>query len=130
MKRMKLGIIGFCVVALLVVPTNANAYSGSYSFDISYGVEGSKKHSLANKSTSTTARANTYWHSGEVKSSKGRYDVSLKRTLKTYTTSLITADGTSAKRNFGTVTKNDYTVRVDKRTGDADRIKGSGTINQ
>ena len=58
-KRGKILII-VALIAFLLIPVTASAYSGSYSFDIYSSVHGTKKHSLSAKSTSTTVKANTY----------------------------------------------------------------------
>lgn len=102
-KNVKRFIVSGSLVLGLIIPGVASAYSGSYSFDISARIEGSDTHSLSNKSTSTTATADTYG-----------------------------SDGKSYTKNFGTVSSGTYTINVTKNddTGYGSRVKGSGTIDQ
>jgi hypothetical protein len=135
MKKKLVSLVICLTVLTFIIPEGVSAYSGSYSFDITWGVKGTKTHSLANKRTKTTVKAETYVPAGNrIKSSKGQYSVGLSRGLKTYKTSFITANGSNATRNFGTVTKNDYKVVVTKEGGNGgtaeERIKGNGNITQ
>ncbi|WP_164219677.1 hypothetical protein [Virgibacillus sp. YIM 98842] len=109
----------------------ANTYNKSYSFDIRYQVKGSTNHALQAKATDTRARGQTYTPSGNVSSSKSSFNVALERPLRVYTiSSPITANNIYSTRSFGTVTKNDYKVRVTKHSNVGDRIIGSGSIRQ
>jgi hypothetical protein len=130
MKKFKKLILLGGLVSALALPSAAAAYSGSYSFDISYSVTGTKDHNLASKSTWTTAKANTYSYSGEVQSAKSSYTVSIVKLLKSYVTSPIPADGYSYKKSYGTISSGTYNVTVNKYSSTGDKVKGSGTINQ
>ncbi|PLR76264.1 hypothetical protein CU633_16335 [Bacillus sp. V3-13] len=134
---MKKSIKNTTIAAAVLIPTltvaiSASAYSKGYTFDMAAAVYGSTNFALENKTTKTTANANTYWASGDVKSTKSQYQVHLARPLKTYVAPKMTANGFTYTESFGTVTKNDYNVNVYKSSaGDqGDRVKGSGTINQ
>lgn len=115
-------------------PVASSAYSGSYSFDIGASVTGSKKHSLANKSTSTTAYANTYYGStNKIFSNKDTYKVYLEKGwFSSYGTSNITADGNYYDCSFGILPKGNYVVRIVKtaRKTYGAHVRGYGTINQ
>ncbi|WP_026907598.1 hypothetical protein [Paucisalibacillus globulus] len=75
-KALKLLLPSLFILALLI-PIATSAYSGSYSFEMSHIVYGSTKHSLSNKSTSTTAKGQTYLGSGKVNSTKSTFYVAL-----------------------------------------------------
>ncbi|KZZ82674.1 hypothetical protein [Bacillus sp. SJS] len=132
MKKSKKIIAASTLALGIAIPSIVSAYSGTYSFDISSSVSGSKEHSLANKSTSTTAKGNTYNSAGDVQSKKSRYTVQIYKSLFTKYSAQMLADGSSYTKSFGTVSSGTYTVNVDKNddTGYASRVKGSGTINQ
>lgn len=116
---------------VLSIPVITNAYSGSYSFSINSSVKGSTKHSLANKKTTTTVKANTYY-TGEIIKTKDNYQVYLNRGLSSYSITSTPANGSSHSKSFGTVKKGDYTVSVYKTTRNTygATVKGSGTIKQ
>ena len=134
MKKRLFGKVFFSLVLLSVVffPVVIGAYSGSYSFDISHKVDGTKKHSLDNKLTTTSVKANTYWANGDIKATKSTFVVDLKRLLKTYSTRDLSANNIIYTTSFGTVTKSSYKVTVRTTTigSYGDRVKGSGTIKQ
>ncbi|PZD97572.1 hypothetical protein DNH61_01490 [Paenibacillus sambharensis] len=117
--------------SVLVGAVSVSAYSGSYTFDIGYQVSGTTKHSLASKSTSTTVSAQSYYHSGNIHPDKDAYSVQLYKNWTTYyTISNLVADNVSVTKQFGTISAGDYTINVTKNGGKADKIIGSGTINQ
>lgn len=131
-KKLSLLLIGLFTIALLF-PIAVGAYSKSYTFEIAHKVDGKTKYTLANKSTSTTAKGQTYNSAGTVHSTKSAFAVDLNGSWFTrYMTSDITANNRSYTRSFGTVKSGDYTMSVRKTVkGDyADYIKGSGTLNQ
>lgn len=82
-KNVKIFIVSGSLVLGLIILGVASAYSGSYSFDISARIEGSDTHSLSNKSTSTTATADTYGSVGKVQSTKSHYTVELYKSIFT-----------------------------------------------
>lgn len=126
-KLLPAAILSSVVVGVVSV----SAYSGSYSFDIGYQVHGTNVHSLANKSTSTTASAQSYYFSGAVHPNKDDYSVQLyKNWLSYYTVSGLVADNTTQTKNFGVISSGNYTINVIKNGGGANKIIGSGTINQ
>ncbi|USB33581.1 hypothetical protein [Paenibacillus sp. YPG26] len=115
----------------LVGAVSVSAYSGSYSFDIDFQISGTTVHSLSNKSTSTTATAESYWHTGNVSPYKDKYSVELyKNWLTSYKVSGLVADNTTQTKNFGVISSGNYTINVVKTGGNADNVTGSGTINQ
>lgn len=131
-KNVKRILVPGSLVLGLIIPGVVSAYTGSYSFDISARVEGSKTHSLSNESTSTTATANTYSASGSVQKSKSHYTVDLYKSLFTSYSAKFLADGYSYTKNWGKISSGTYTVNVTKNddTGYGSRVKGSGTIDQ
>lgn len=89
-------------------------------------INGTKVHTLANKSTSTTVKANSTDSNGNVISSKQRFSVSIKKSAFTKY-----AVGFSATKSFGTVASGKYKVNLIKNTGTIyNRAVGSGTIKQ
>ncbi|MEK4651170.1 hypothetical protein [Niallia sp. FSL W8-0954] len=130
-KKSKLVLSGALILGLSF-PAVASAYSSSYSFDVGYSLEGTKKYSLSNKTTKTTAKANTYNSAGNVQSNKSNYRVSLYKSLLTDYSVSMPADGYSYTKSFGKVSKGSYTININKsdNTGYGSRVKGSGTINQ
>lgn len=132
-KRGKILII-VALIAFLLIPVTASAYSGSYSFDIYSAVHGTKKHSLSAKKTSTTVKANTYLgNTNNILSTKEKYQVQIYGgLLKNYMTPKFNADGYSKSHSFGKIKSGSYTVSVYKSTDYTygSRVKGSGTIRQ
>ncbi|MCF2941935.1 hypothetical protein L1N85_26820, partial [Paenibacillus alkaliterrae] len=102
-----------------------------YSFDIGYEVRGTNVHTLANKSTSTTATADSYYFNYNVHPQKDNYSVQLYKSWTSYyTVSNLIANGTTQTKNFGIISAGNYTINVTKNGDSADKIVGSGTINQ
>lgn len=131
MKKFRKGFIPLLVVLVLSIPIMTNAYSGSYSFSINSSIKGTTKHSLANKKTTTTATANTYY-TDEVISTKDNFKVYLNKGFSSYDAAEIKANGLPSTKSFGTVKKGSYTVSVYKTTRNTygATVKGKGTINQ
>lgn len=131
---MKKKILCFTLVAFVLISSASvfAAYSGSYSFDIGYEVKGTSEHSLENKNTSTTVKAESYHLDYSVSSKKDDFTVSIFRGLFTsYSVSDLLANNKTQTKSFGTVNAhNDYRIRVTKNGGEAFYIVGNGTINQ
>ncbi|GFN33790.1 hypothetical protein [Paenibacillus xylaniclasticus] len=131
-------IVGAVVSSLFLGALSVSAYSGKYSFTISYSIKGKTEHSLDNKSTSTDVTAQSYdydYSSGyegqKISSNKDNFTVSIIKGLFTeYSVSGIKADGNSYSKNFGVVSKGDYVVKVTKNGGGSDFIDGIGYIKQ
>lgn|GEM_PF-1435458 len=130
-------IIGAVVSSLFLGALSVSAYSGKYTFTISYSVKGTTKHSLANASTSTEVTAQSYdndYSSGyavpKISSSKDNFTVSILKGLSTYSASGITANGNTVTKSFGVVSAGDYVVQVIKNGGGSEFIDGEGYIKQ
>ncbi|MFB1050915.1 hypothetical protein [Paraliobacillus sp. JSM ZJ581] len=126
-------LLGLFIITLLLIPIATSASSANYSFKISARVDGSTSHSLANKSTSTTARGQTYYSSGSVNPTSSYYYPELDGGwFRVYSTGDIKANGYYYTKSFGTIKKDNYTINVikSKKGSYGEYIQGSGSIKQ
>lgn len=130
-------IVGVILCALTINCAIAQAYSGSFSFEIYDNITGSTKHSLEAVTTSCSATANTYHATEGGTTTKDSYTVSLVETGlfgKTYTSVSMKADNVNRSHSYGKISKGTYNVSVVNKNSNAAAagryIKGSGTINQ
>lgn len=130
-KKTKKVILLTTLASLLALPLAASAYSKAYSFDMSYGFDGTTIFSLSNAKASTTVKANTYKGDGSIDSNKSSYSVALNGgVINYYSSGNIVADGYYYYKSYGTVAKKDYKLRLSKTSSTGYRIKGAGTIDQ
>jgi len=119
-------VVGAVVSSLFLGALSVSAYSGQYTFTISYSVKGTNKHSLANVSTSTEVTAQSYNYNYSVSppeptisSYKDNFTVSILKGLTTYSVSGISANGSTVTKSFGVVSAGDYVVKVEKNGGNS-----------
>jgi hypothetical protein len=128
-KRLIAGSIAMSLLVVGALPVAA--YTGGYSFDITFAVYGTTTHTLSNVATSIGGQGESYNSNGTVSSVKDTFETELHKTwLTKYNSGYITADWGYYTKNIGVISSGDYTVNVYKRGGNTHRVVGHGHIMQ
>lgn len=137
MSRKKIAFIIMCAALLVSSITIYAASANTFSFKMSYGINGTKNYTLKKKSTTVSISGKTLnYATGKTEKKAQGYKVALSKPLKQGSyKSAGTANGSIRIVTFGTISAGKYNVDLSVNYRQPSGIlvwyiKGNGKINQ